>query len=549
LRAHADADGGGASERVRLGAGAGGLECEHACVALPALALAGGGADAGLSAALHLVALVDPLSRAAQRIAPVLSQLRAALGARVTVYLNPRGAHADLPLNEFYRFAAPHAPAFDERGRRVAHGARFAKLATAQTLTLHLDTPAGWLTEPSDCAHDMDNLRLADVGGGGEGKAGAVVTAEYRLAALLISGSCDDLSANEPPNGLQLVLAHAGAAAGARGAAGRPLADTLVMQNLGYFQLQASPGLFALRLEAGSRSEELYTLLELPAALRAPARARGRDGRRRQAATFDAAELAALEPVGERRIALRSFDGASATLLVRKRPGMERKRLLDGDAPAADGGRGRGGAQLAAGEGGESLWGKASSLWSGAAGARGGAAAADDDGKVHVFSLASGHLYERFLKIMMLSVAGKSSKPVKFWLIRNFLSASFMAFAPQLAREKGFEVEFVRYQWPPWLRAQSDKQRIIWGYAQAGRWSTRAVLRRAAPPRARLMHVGPLPVLRAGALARSPHAVPCGAGRACFGCCALLGCLRCRAVRAGTRFSSSTCSSRSGSRR
>lgn len=50
---------------------------------------------------------------------------------------------------------------------------------------------------------------------------------------------------------------------------------------------------------------------------------------------------------------------------------------------------------------------------------------AKKDETIHVFSLASGHLYERFLKIMMLSVTKHSSKPVKFWLLKNFLSPKF----------------------------------------------------------------------------------------------------------------------------
>lgn len=47
------------------------------------------------------------------------------------------------------------------------------------------------------------------------------------------------------------------------------------------------------------------------------------------------------------------------------------------------------------------------------------------DDTLHVFSLASGHLYERFLKIMMWSVVQHTKGPVKFWLLSNFLSADF----------------------------------------------------------------------------------------------------------------------------
>jgi hypothetical protein len=33
-----------------------------------------------------------------------------------------------------------------------------------------------------------------------------------------------------------------------------------------------------------------------------------------------------------------------------------------------------------------------------------------------------------------------------------------------MAAEYGFEYELVTYKWPHWLRAQTEKQRIIWAY-------------------------------------------------------------------------------------
>ena len=33
-----------------------------------------------------------------------------------------------------------------------------------------------------------------------------------------------------------------------------------------------------------------------------------------------------------------------------------------------------------------------------------------------------------------------------------------------MAKIYGFDVEFVTYKWPTWLRRQTEKQRIIWGY-------------------------------------------------------------------------------------
>jgi len=87
-----------------------------------------------------------------------------------------------------------------------------------------------------------------------------------------------------------------------------------------------------------------------------------------------------------------------------------------------------------------------------------------DHDTIHVFSLASGHLYERFLKIMMLSVIKNTKAPVKFWLLNNFLSPQFKKFIPRMASLHGFEYELVTYKWPSWLHQQTEKQRIIWGY-------------------------------------------------------------------------------------
>ena len=67
-------------------------------------------------------------------------------------------------------------------------------------------------------------------------------------------------------------------------------------------------------------------------------------------------------------------------------------------------------------------------------------------------------------QIMMLSVVKRSSLPVKFWLFENYLSPTFKASTEAMAQEYGFEVAFVSYKWPSWLRQQTSKQRIIWGY-------------------------------------------------------------------------------------
>jgi UDP-glucose:glycoprotein glucosyltransferase len=45
--------------------------------------------------------------------------------------------------------------------------------------------------------------------------------------------------------------------------------------------------------------------------------------------------------------------------------------------------------------------------------------------EINVFSVASGHLYERMLRIMILSVLKNTKHSVKFWFIEDFLSPLF----------------------------------------------------------------------------------------------------------------------------
>lgn len=74
---------------------------------------------------------------------------------------------------------------------------------------------------------------------------------EFELEYLLLEGHAWDTTLGTPPRGLQLVL----------GTKDNPEAkDTIVMANLGYFQLKANPGAWILRLRPG-RSEEIYEIV------------------------------------------------------------------------------------------------------------------------------------------------------------------------------------------------------------------------------------------------------------------------------------------------
>ncbi|KAI9627253.1 hypothetical protein KEM48_009877 [Puccinia striiformis f. sp. tritici PST-130] len=83
---------------------------------------------------------------------------------------------------------------------------------------------------------------------------------------------------------------------------------------------------------------------------------------------------------------------------------------------------------------------------------------------INVFTVASGLLYER-MAYLMCSGSTDLERLIKFlvWFISNFLSPSFKRFIPHLAKEYGFDYQLVTYRWPSWLRAQKEKQRVIWG--------------------------------------------------------------------------------------
>lgn len=132
------------------------------------------------------------------------------------VHLSPRQELSKLPLTSFYRMAVPDfsGPGIratrltglleagtDSRNTRCCHAvegvlhlpappvALFQGLPSTKVLTLHMDVPEAWLVEPVRAAHDLDNLRLSDLG------KEMTLHAEFELEALLLTGSCTDTTA------------------------------------------------------------------------------------------------------------------------------------------------------------------------------------------------------------------------------------------------------------------------------------------------------------------------------------------------------------------
>eukprot|EP01116_Phalansterium_solitarium_P000089 TRINITY_DN10057_c0_g1_i1.p1 TRINITY_DN10057_c0_g1~~TRINITY_DN10057_c0_g1_i1.p1 ORF type:complete len:1540 (+),score=753.29 TRINITY_DN10057_c0_g1_i1:74-4693(+) len=371
-------------------------------------------------ASFHIVAILDPLSVAAQRISPILEVLVNLFDVRLDLVFNPVEL-TTLPLKNFYSYVLPAKVEFDASGAVQGPSATFSHLPPQRLLTLIMDTPSPWLISPVQCRYDLDNIKLQDL------TADKVLSAVFELEHVLLEGNCYDMSNVNmmgmpvPPRGLELLL-------GSDKDADLKKEDTLVMSNFGYFQLKSNPGVWDLKLKDGSRSADVYEIVNA-------------DNGKQSAVVSD-------------------FLGNFASLRVKKRPGKENVQLLieEKAGPAED-----------TFEDPDNIWESFSGFFGGSDSARGTrqatiAPVSGSNETIHIFSLASGLLYERFLKIMILSVLKTTNNPVKFWLIANFLSPKFKDFIPHYAKHYNFEYELVTYKWPSWLHKQTEKQRIIWGY-------------------------------------------------------------------------------------
>ncbi|KAI8926720.1 UDP-glucose:glycoprotein glucosyltransferase-domain-containing protein [Entophlyctis helioformis] len=375
------------------------------------------------AAALQFTLVVNPATHVGQKAAGLLETLTKMDNVAVEVFLNPQSVHGSdkLPVTRFYRYVLSHEPTFDEDGYLAPVGVSFKRIPKAPLLTLGMDVIGAWLVRPTRSIYDLDNIKLSSL----SADAIAVgVEADFVLQSILVEGHARDVFINSPPRGLQFIL----------GTDRNPaLVDTITMDNLGYVQLKANPGVWSLGIREG-RSRDVYQFESVTYALRA--------GRAR-------ADASALANADGARVVVDSFEGVTLILRVSKRRGMETQELLPTEVAAKGG-----------------FWNSMKArLKNSVLSGLGGSALSGTDETINVFSVASGHLYERFLSIMMLSVKQQTKSPVKFWLIENFLSPSFMEFLPHLAKAYGFEYELVTCEWwPKWLREQTEKQRIIWGY-------------------------------------------------------------------------------------
>ncbi|CCU82919.1 UDP-glucoseglycoprotein glucosyltransferase precursor [Blumeria hordei DH14] len=353
---------------------------------------------------IQFTVILDPASHQGQRWVAILKVLSELQGVYMKLFLNPKERLTELPVKRFYRFVLESKPSFDSNGEVKATRATFKDMPQSALMTIGMDLPPTWLVAPKVSVHDLDNIKLSSVK--------IDVEAIYELEHILIEGHCHEAIGGRSPRGVQLVLgterdAHVG--------------DTIIMANLGYFQFKANPGYYRIRLQEG-RSSEIFHIDSVGA--------------------HNWKEF--IEE--NSNVIMMSFKGTTLFLRLSRRTGMETEDVLE---PSTDSNRGL----VSQG------WKLAHDLFNWK-----GQQPTNTQADINIFSVASGHLYERMLNIMMVSVMKNTNHTVKFWFIEQFLSPSFKDFIPYLANQYEFQYEMVTYKWPHWLRAQTEKQREIWGY-------------------------------------------------------------------------------------
>eukprot|EP01129_Flabellula_baltica_P009396 TRINITY_DN3831_c0_g1_i1.p1 TRINITY_DN3831_c0_g1~~TRINITY_DN3831_c0_g1_i1.p1 ORF type:complete len:1002 (+),score=253.35 TRINITY_DN3831_c0_g1_i1:715-3720(+) len=193
---------------------------------------------------ITLTAILDPLSVSTQKISSILLYLAESLNAKLTVYLKPQTL-STMPLKNFFKYSLSPLK-FTDSGRIQYGTVEFLSLPQNTLLSTNVHSPSSWLVTSKYSPYDLDNIVLQDLPQNEQS-----LYAVFELENILIEGSCADLSNNHiPPRGLGLVLGDY---------EDDYKSDTLVMSNLGYFQLKSNPGIWKLSLAPGV-ADDIYEI-------------------------------------------------------------------------------------------------------------------------------------------------------------------------------------------------------------------------------------------------------------------------------------------------
>lgn len=344
-------------------------------------------------AKLDINLIIDPVSELAQKFTSFIPLLESLDFVNLFVYLKPDTTTKveELPIKRFYK--ALYLPKVD---LNEDYHIKFNHVPERTLFNIGIDDPQRWLVNIKEANIDLDNIKL-DLNSNGDD-----VKAVFQLKNILVEG----YAFYELQPGLKIAPAAVGLELVNNDESS--VADTNVMANYGYFQLNANPGSFDLQVKKGSKGDEIFKLV-----------------------TND-------------KVWVTRLDGLIMRPQFVKQEGKESVELIRSvNSESEEAG----------------LFSKFGSFINSLLAPPGGKQA-----DVNIFTIASGHLYERFMKIMITSVMKNTGSTVKFWLIENYMSPELKEQLPKLSKHYGFEYELLMYKWPLWLQNQRERQRTIWGY-------------------------------------------------------------------------------------
>ena len=133
--------------------------------------------------AFDIVAVIDPVSKGAQKISPILMVLQSVINAKIRIFLNCVDKHSEMPNKSFFRQVLEPKLLFKEDGS-LSEGPRavFQNIPEQPVLTLAMHVPDNWLVEPVKSVYDLDNIKLENIEG--------AVNSVWELNSILLEGHC-----------------------------------------------------------------------------------------------------------------------------------------------------------------------------------------------------------------------------------------------------------------------------------------------------------------------------------------------------------------------
>ena len=172
------------------------------------------------SSPITFTAVIDPLTKPAQRFLALLYALQPLFPFSYSVLFVPHTDYSDLPLKRSFRYVASSDAL-----------ASWNDLPPQYLYTMSVETPFRWSVISYYAECDLDNIRIIDEN--------TFVFAQYVIEGIVMEGSCFNTTEQTvPAQGMMLELKKLGQEG--------VVSDTVVMNNRGYWQLKGDMGVYEI---------------------------------------------------------------------------------------------------------------------------------------------------------------------------------------------------------------------------------------------------------------------------------------------------------------